>query len=289
MQIGFAGLGRMGYPMAANLVAAGHSVFAFDPAASDIPDGVRLVEPAELARGPVSISMLPNGPTTRQLVSDGLCDAPADHLHVVMGTVGPDVVRDLAERSAAQIIDAPVSGSVAMAQSAAITTMVGASAQQFAIIQPILAAMTAAQFHAGPVGAGSIAKLAVNTVLAGLSEAIAEGLLIAEHGGLDLDSFYDILSAGAVGAPYVGYKRDAFLSPSTTPVAAPVSLIQKDLTLALELADRHGLDLPGARAANDVLTDAVSTGFASADMAEVLTVLKHKVAATSANLVDAHV
>ncbi|MFI9408565.1 NAD(P)-dependent oxidoreductase [Nocardia gamkensis] len=275
MLIGFAGLGRMGRPMAEHLASAGHAVHAFDPMADTAPGSVRLVgNPVALADTEISISMLPDGVVTRALVTDSLRAAAPGHLHIVMGTVGPQVVHELAALPWIEVIDAPVSGSVAMAEAATITTMVGASPEQYERVRPLLAAMTAAQFHAGPAGAGSTAKLAVNTVLAGLSQAVAEGILLAQAAGLDPATFYGVLAASAAGAPYVGYKRQAYLAPDTTPVAAPVALIRKDLGLALELAHRHRLTLPGSEAAFAVLDDAVDAGLAEADMAEVLTTLR---------------
>ncbi|SDW98318.1 3-hydroxyisobutyrate dehydrogenase [Arthrobacter sp. cf158] len=275
MLIGFAGLGRMGLPMATHLAEAGHSVLAFDPVLQTAPLGLTLVGSAnELAQAPLTISMLPDGPSTMDLLFSGLESAGSEHLHVVMGTVGPALVRELALASPVAVIDAPVSGSVSMAEAATLTTMVGGSEEQFALIQPILAEMTAAQFHTGPAGSGSAAKLAVNAVLAGLSQAVAEGLLIAEAGDLDPKAFYTVLRNSAAGAPYVDYKEEAFLSPETAGVAAPVSLIRKDLGLALDLARSRHLSLPGAEAAYGVLQDAMAEGLGDKDMAQVLAAVR---------------
>ncbi|RKT55597.1 NAD(P)-dependent oxidoreductase [Saccharothrix australiensis] len=275
MLIGFAGLGRMGRPMAANLTRAGHTVLAYDPYADGAPEGVTLLGSATgLVDAPLTISMLPDGATTRHLVVNGLAAAAQGHLHVVMGTVAPELVRELAGTAPVDVVDAPVSGSVSMAGTAAITTMVGGTAEQFERVRPVLRAMTSAQFHAGPVGSGSVAKLAVNAVLATLNQGVAEGLLVAEAGGLDPKVFYDVLRTSAAGAPYVGYKETAYLSPETAGVAAPVSLIRKDLGLALDLVRAKRLDLPGVRAARTVLDDATAAGLGEADMARVLTVLR---------------
>jgi 3-hydroxyisobutyrate dehydrogenase-like beta-hydroxyacid dehydrogenase len=273
--IGFAGLGRMGRPMAHNLARAGHTVLAHDPVIASAPEEVTVVgSAAELAEAPLTISMLPDGTTTRHLVLGELSGAGPDHLHIVMGTVGPEIVRELARAGRVDIVDAPVSGSVGLAESAAITTMGGGTPEQFERVRPVLAAMTSAQFHTGPVGSGSAAKLAVNAVLAALSQAVAEGLLIAEAGDLDSKVFYDVLRSSAAGAPYVGYKEEAFLSPDSAGVAAPVSLIRKDLGLALELAHRHRLSLPGSEAAYAVLDAATEAGLGEKDMAQVITALR---------------
>lgn len=278
MLIGFAGLGRMGGPMAAHLARAGHTVLGFDPVAAP-PDGVRAIGSAgELAGAALSISMLPDAAATRDLLVDDLLPAVAPgHVHVVMGTVGPDAVRSLAAAAdgrGAVVVDAPVSGSVAHAGSAQLTTMVGGTAEQFAHVRPVLAAMTRLQHHTGPVGSGQAAKLAVNAVLAALNHAMAEAVLLAEAGGLDAGVFYDVLRTSAAGAPYVEYKREAFLAPDAAGVAAPVSLIRKDVRLALDLAAAHDLQLPVAESVAAGLDGAAAAGLAEQDMARVLTALR---------------
>jgi len=199
-------------------------------------------------------------------------------VHVVMGTVGAAAVRALADEARAAgvaLVDAPVSGSVSMAETATITAMVGAEPEVFAAVRPLLAAMTRAQFHTGPAGSGSAAKLAVNLALASLNQAVAEALVVARADGLDPEVFYDVLQASAVAAPYVSYKRETFLRPESADVAFPVSLLQKDVGLGLELAREHHLDLPVATTVGRVLENARRAGLADRDMAEVLLLLRN--------------
>jgi hypothetical protein len=152
--------------------------------------------------------------------------------------------------------------------------MVGAEPDVFDAVRPVLAAMTRLQFHTGPVGSGSAAKLAVNLALASLNQAIAESLAVAAADGLDPAVFYHVLEASAVAAPYVSYKRATFVSPETAEVAFPVSLLQKDVGLGLELASEHNLDLPVATTVGRVLEQARAAGLAERDMAEVLRLLQ---------------
>ena len=84
-------------------------------------------------------------------------------------------------------------------------------------------------FHVGPLGTGAAMKLAVNTVIFGLNEALAEGLVLAEAAGIDRALAYDVIAASAAGAPFVGYKRAAFVDPDATPVAFALDLAAKDL------------------------------------------------------------
>ena len=90
-------------------------------------------------------------------------------------------------------------------------------------------------------------KLAVNTLIFGLNQAVAEGLSLAEAAGIDGPAAYDVLTASAVGAPLVAYKRAAFLEPETTPVAFSLDLAAKDLRLIAALAEAVGVrHAPGA-------------------------------------------
>ena len=215
IDVGFAGLGRMGRPMARHLAAAGHRVVAYDPAvhADAVPTdlataGVRVTDdPRRLGRAEVSLSMLPDAAATEALLfgEHGLLGGcGASHVHVVMGTVGPAAVRALAEKTRAAgvaLVDAPRVRQRQPGRGGEITAMVGAEPAVFEAVRPVLAAMTRAQFRTGPVGSGSAAKLAVNLALASLNQAIAEALAVATADGLDPAVFYDVLEASAVSAP----------------------------------------------------------------------------------------
>jgi len=96
------------------------------------------------------------------------------------------------------------------------------------------------------LGSGAAMKLAVNTVIFGLNEAVAEGLVLAETAGIDRGVAYDVIAESAAGAPYVGYKRASFIDPDTTPIAFALDLADKDLRLIGELAGRLGVSMPQA-------------------------------------------
>jgi 3-hydroxyisobutyrate dehydrogenase-like beta-hydroxyacid dehydrogenase len=270
--------------MARHLAEGGHQVVAYDPAVpsdavpADLRDaGVEVTDDVtRLADTDVSLSMLPDAAATESLLfgDRGLVGrSRPSHVHVVMGTVGPGAVRALAEKArpmGVEVIDAPVTGSVSNAEAGTIAAMVGAPAEVFARVRPVLDAMTRAQFHTGPAGSGSAAKLAVNLALAALNQAVAEAIVVATADGLDPAVFYDVLESSAVAAPYVSYKREAFLSPETAGVAFPLSLLLKDVGLGLELAREHDVDLPIATTVGRGLEAAREAGLSDRDMAEVL-------------------
>jgi 3-hydroxyisobutyrate dehydrogenase-like beta-hydroxyacid dehydrogenase len=124
--------------------------------------------------------------------------------------------------------------------------MVGGEAADLERARPALEPLAKAIFHLGPLGSGAAMKLAVNTVIFALNEAVAEAIVLAESAGVDLPTAYDVLTASAVGAPFVAYKRDAFLEPETTAPAFALRLAEKDLGLILGFAAASGVPMPQA-------------------------------------------
>jgi 3-hydroxyisobutyrate dehydrogenase/2-hydroxy-3-oxopropionate reductase len=167
------------------------------------------------------------------------------------------------------VLDAPVSGSVALAESGTLTLMVGGEADDLERARPVLEAYGATIFHIGPLGSGAAMKLAVNTVIFGLNEALAEGLVLAERAGIPREKAYDVLAASAIGAPFVGYKRAAFLDPDGTPVAFAADLAAKDLRLIAELADVVDLPLPQTTTNLAVIDAVIAAGDGGRDFSTV--------------------
>ncbi|HET9968146.1 MAG TPA: NAD(P)-dependent oxidoreductase [Streptosporangiaceae bacterium] len=282
LSVGFAGLGHMGLPMATRLADQGLTLTVWNRtpgraaplAGRGVPVAGSL---AELAAGSdVLITMLADGQAAREVWSRLLPACPPGCTGVDMSTIGPSAARELAAEAArhgADFLDAPVSGSTALAEAGTLTTMVGGPAQAFERVRPVLAALTARQLHLGPAGAGAAMKLAVNIMIAATNQAVAEALALAADAGITAASAYDTLAASAVSSPFLGYKRDAYLADEA-PVAFTAALMAKDLELALGLAGRAGLSLPVATAARRSLDDACAAGFADADFSCVTRLLR---------------
>ena len=181
---------------------------------------------------------------------DGLiAGAKPGSVLVDLSTVGPDTIRSFdAEARAAGVglLDAPVSGSVATAESGQLTLMVGGEAGDLERGRPALEPLAKTIVHVGPLGSGAAMKLAVNTVIFGLNEAVAEGLVLAETAGIDRGVAYGVIAESAAGAPFVGYKRASFLEPDAAPTAFALDLADKDLRLIAALAGRLGVPMPQA-------------------------------------------
>ncbi len=281
----------MGLPMARNLLRAGFPLIVWnrtpDRCAGLVQEGATAVdEPLGLAAADVIVTMLADGSVVRSvLLESGLFDGlDAGTVVLEMSTIGPTAARELAgeaQRRGAQLVDAPVSGSVSVAEAAQLFAMAGGDRDAYTVAAPVLDALTKGHVLLGPSGAGAAMKLAVNSMIAVTNEAIAETIVFAERFGIDAERAYDVLAGGALASPFVLYKRGAFLRPEEEPVAFTTALMLKDVTLALELAGELGVPLPAAAAARAILDESVHAGLAEADMAYVLELLRNDASAGS--------
>jgi 3-hydroxyisobutyrate dehydrogenase/2-hydroxy-3-oxopropionate reductase len=232
--------------------------------------------PAEAASlADVSMTMLADDEAVRTVFAgdDGLLEgARPGAVLVDLSTVAPNTIRgfEAAARTAGiGLLDSPVSGSVAFAETGQLVLMVGGSSADLERARPALEPLAKSIVHIGPLGAGAAMKLAVNTVIFGLNEAVAEGLVLAEAAGIDRELAYDVIAASAAGAPYVGYKRPAFVEPDGTPVAFALDLAEKDLRLITELAALLGVAMPQATTNLELVRAASSAGRGGRDLSTV--------------------
>jgi 3-hydroxyisobutyrate dehydrogenase-like beta-hydroxyacid dehydrogenase len=260
------GTGRMGTAMARSLARGGTDLVLFNRTperCTVLADqlGARVVAtPREAsAAAEVSISMLADQPAVESVWTgeDGLlAGARPGSVLVDMSTVPPEVIRAFepaAQGRKAGILDAPVSGSVPLAETGKLTIMVGGEAATLEQVRPIFERLATRVVHIGPLGSGAAMKLAVNTLIFALNQGLGEALVLAEAAGIDRSAAYDFFTTSAAGAPYVGYKRDAFVEPDTTSVAFSLGLAAKDLGLILDLAERLGVPMPQARGNLDLV------------------------------------
>ena len=276
------GTGRMGGAMARAIAAAGHDVVLqnrtrerCDPIAEAI--GARIVDtPAEAAAAAdITITMLADDAAVSAVYTgpDGLVEgAHEGGVLIDMSTVLPATIRSVEAAirgTGSGLLDAPVSGSVTLAQNGQLTLMVGGEAADLERARPVLDAVAKTIFHLGPLGSGAAMKLAVNVVIFGLNGALAEGLALAEASGVDRALAYDIIAAGAAGAPYVGYKRAQFLDPDGSPVAFSLALTEKDLRLITETATAVGQPLPQTAVNRELVRAAAASLGADRDFASI--------------------
>lgn len=289
MDVAFLGLGTMGSRMAANLASAGHRLRVYNRTAAKTEDFVAAHEavlaptPAAAAAGAEAIvTMVADAAAIRDLYEgeDGVVAALSPgQLCIDMSTIAPSDVSDLAAQAAtrgASFVDAPVSGSVALAESASLTIMAGGDADDVERARPLFEAMGSKVYHVGGGGSGATIKLAVNSIIYGLSEALSEALVAAEKAGIERQTAYDIFANSAIAAPFVHYRREAFEHPGEVPVAFRMVLAKKDLLLALALAEQLGADMAQARVNLEVIEAAIAAGYGDHDMSAVAEYLRKR-------------
>ncbi|GAA2064993.1 3-hydroxyisobutyrate dehydrogenase [Williamsia deligens] len=263
--IAFLGLGNMGGPMAANLVAAGHTVHGYDP----VPEAVARAREAgvtvessvaDAARGAdVVVTMLPNGALVSSCYDEILGVVGPGTLLIDSSTISVDDARAVNARAADAgllQVDAPVSGGVKGATAGTLAFMVGGTAEAFAAAQPVLEPMAGKVIHCGDTGSGQAAKVCNNMILAAQQIVVGEAFVLAEKLGLSAQSLFDVVT-GATG--------NCWAVHTNCPVPGPVpgspssndfrpgfaaALMDKDLGLAMAAVESTGARAPiGAHAA----------------------------------------
>jgi len=282
--IGFVGLGRMGGNMAARLLAAGYAVYGEElhrEAAQHLVDeGLRWRDtPRELAEAvDIVFTSVPNDQALEDVASgpDGiLAGLAAGKTWVDVSTASPQASIDLAERVRAQgatMLDAPVSGSVPQVQAGTLTIMVGGDEDAFRRVEPILRELGTPEYI-GANGQGLAVKLAINLSLAVQMLAFAEGLLLAERSGVDPQRALDVMTESAIGSPMLKARAAIVLDPPDE-AWFDMTLMQKDVELALDAARRLEIPVPTAERADEMLKQARSLGYERRDIAAFFQLLE---------------
>jgi 3-hydroxyisobutyrate dehydrogenase-like beta-hydroxyacid dehydrogenase len=269
----------MGSAMARRVAGAGHGLTvwnrsgaAADALVSSVPGARAAGTAAEAVRGcDVVLSMLADGAATCAVLldKDVLGALPRGGVVCDLATSGVAAAGELGAVLAdagVPFVDAPVSGSVPAVEAGTLLVMAGGDPAAIAVAEPVLAAFASRVVRVGDVAAGQAMKLAVNLVVHDLNAALSEALILAEHAGITRETAYDVLADSVVAAPYVRYKRAAFLDPAT-PVAMSLDLVRKDLRLIAELAADVGVAIAVTTAAEVVVDAACEAGHGSEDMA----------------------
>lgn len=287
-QVAFVGLGNMGGPMAANLLAAGFELQVFDlseeACASAAAAGAAVAPSAGAAvqGADFVISMLPAGKHVAGLYlgAEGLLARLDDHAVVLdCSTIDAGTAREVGEAAAARgigFLDAPVSGGVAAAQAGTLAFMCGGEERAFAAAQPVLDVMGRASFHAGPAGAGQVAKACNNMLLAIHMLGTCEALAMGEKHGLDPARLSEIMLASSgrnwsleVYNPWPGVMEASPASNEYRP-GFMVDLMAKDLGLALDVASAAGIDNAMGQLAASLFGGHQEAGNGSRDFSSVL-------------------
>jgi 3-hydroxyisobutyrate dehydrogenase-like beta-hydroxyacid dehydrogenase len=283
-EAGFVGLGLMGAPMAANLLAAGWAVRAWNrsPAALEAFEalgGSRVTAVAGLRDQPVIVFMLPDlsdiEDASAGLLASWAQEPPAPGtVIVVMSSVSPALVKEFGERVAgasggnAVVVDAPVSGGTKGALDGTLAIMAGASEDEFRRLLPLFNAMGGTVRRLGELGAGSLAKACNQLIVGTTTAALAEAAELAERSGLDVPALYEVLAGGLAGSRVLDIVGPRLAAKDYEPTG-PAKFMHKDLTFVLESAAAAAVATPMAAAGVQLYAALLRQGLGDQDLAAV--------------------
>jgi 3-hydroxyisobutyrate dehydrogenase-like beta-hydroxyacid dehydrogenase len=282
--LGFIGLGVMGGQMVERLMNHGHTVTGYNRTRAKaqwlIDKGMKWSgTPRDVCEAAdVTLSMVTNSAALQQIAEgpDGmLAGLSAGKVLIDMSTVSPAVSKALAEKvraKGADMVDAPVSGSVITLQQGKLSVMVGGSKETFERVKPVLLDVGPKVTHVGENGLALVMKIATNLSLAVQMLAFSEGVLLAEKSGIAREVAVDVLTHSAIASPMVQY-RGPFALQMPDEAWFNVNMMEKDMLLALELGRQVDVPLPTTAVATQMLTAARAMGLQEQDFAIVFQVL----------------
>jgi 3-hydroxyisobutyrate dehydrogenase-like beta-hydroxyacid dehydrogenase len=283
-KLGFVGLGVMGSQMVNRLLGKGHVVTGHNRTRSKaqwlIERGMRWADSPRAAAvaADVTFAMVTNS-AALEAITDGpdgiLAGLGPSKIFVDMSTVSPAVSRSLAGKvreKNADMVDAPVSGSVITLQEGKLSVMVGGRPETFERVKPLLQDIGPKVTYVGENGLALSMKIAVNISLATQMLAFSEGVLLAEKSGIPRKTAVEVLTHSAVASPMIQY-RGPFVLQQPEEAWFDVNMMQKDMLLALEMGRRLDVPLPTSALSNEFLTAARGMGMAKKDFAVMFDVL----------------
>ncbi|MEW4457721.1 NAD(P)-dependent oxidoreductase [Roseibium algicola] len=283
MRVGFAGLGRMGVRMAANLAATGMDVSVWNRTAGTAQafaaahNAFSAANPKDLAeRSDVVITMLADDAAAEAvyLGPEGLLEATGgSRVLAEMGTISVPMAERLAlsaREKGRRFVDAPVSGATQAAADAKLLIMAGAEATDAPDLARLFEILGRKTVWLGKFGAGAAMKLGVNMLIHGLNQTLSEALTLTTAAGIPKEHAYEVMENSAAAAPVLAYRKGLYLDETAHDVSFTVALARKDVGLALELASTCGVIMPQAELNHAVLKAAGSAGYDDRDMASIL-------------------
>jgi 3-hydroxyisobutyrate dehydrogenase-like beta-hydroxyacid dehydrogenase len=282
--LGFVGLGVMGSQMVSRLLDKGHTVTGYNRTRAKaqwlVDKGMKWADSprAAAAAADVTFAMVTNAAAIAA-VTDGpdgiIAGLGPGKLFIDMSTVSPEVSRATAGKvraKGADMVDAPVSGSVITLQQGKLSVMVGGKKETYEKVQPLLLDIGPKVTHVGDNGLALAMKIAVNLSLAVQMMAFSEGVLLAEKSGIPRQVAVDVLTHSAVASPMIQY-RGPFILQQPDQAWFDCNMMQKDMLLALDLGRQLKVPLPTTAISNDFLTAARGMGWEKKDFAVVFDVL----------------
>jgi 3-hydroxyisobutyrate dehydrogenase-like beta-hydroxyacid dehydrogenase len=305
LRIGLAGLGRMGVPMAERLLAAGHELVVWNRTGAKAEEfatraasgeggatasgegggaasgAVKVAEsPAELlAEGGLCLTVLADDAALEEVAGDALSGAGGSGAGEVGGGTLVDLstvsapasqrVAQAAERAGVAYLRAPVSGNPGVVRAGNLAIVVSGPRDVYEQTKPILEAIGPHLFHVGEAEEARIAKLALNLMIAGTAELMAEAIVLGEAHGLDPKDLLEVMGGSAVGSPFVKYKTEPLLKGDYS-ATFTTEMMLKDAGLIRQAAGERGLDLPVGGLLETLLRATVDAGHGDEDFMALL-------------------
>jgi 3-hydroxyisobutyrate dehydrogenase-like beta-hydroxyacid dehydrogenase len=282
--LGFVGLGVMGGELVNRLISKGHTVTGHNRTKAKaewlIKAGMRWVDTPRAVAQSVDIifSMVTNSAALEAIVEgpDGiLAGLKPGQIYVDISTVSPEYSRQVAAKvraKGADMLEAPVSGSVITLQQGNLSVMVGGRKETFEKVKPVLLDIGPKVTYVGDNGLALVLKVASNLSLAVQMLAFSEGVLLAEKSGISREIAVEVLTNSAIASPMIKY-RGPFVLKLPAEAWFNVNMMQKDMLLALELGRKLNVPMPTTAISNEFLTAARGIGLVEQDFAVVFDVL----------------
>ena len=282
--LGFVGLGVMGGRVAKRLLDAGHTVTGYNRTKTKaqwlVDAGVKWADsPRAVAQAVDIVFSMVTNTEALQAVARGdagiLAGLGRGKMYVDMSTISPTASRELAQEVAAKgacMLDAPVSGSVSTLEEGKLSIMVGGEKDVFEKAKPILLDIGPKVTYVGENGLAVTMKIATNLSLAVQMLAFSEGVLLAEKSGIPRETAVEVLLNSVIASPMIKY-RGPFVLNMPAEAWFDMRMMQKDMTLALELGRQKQVPLPTTAVTNELLTAGRGMGLMEKDFAAVFQVL----------------
>jgi 3-hydroxyisobutyrate dehydrogenase-like beta-hydroxyacid dehydrogenase len=285
-KLGFLGLGIMGYPMARNLIRAGHDVALWSHSAGKATKlaseagGKACESPRQVAEQSDCMFLCVGDTTMSEQVTvgpNGIIDSAKPGSVVAdASTISPEASRHIREKLAAkgiQFLDAPCTGSKPGAEKATLTFMIGGEREVFEKTKPYFEAMGKQFYYCGGSGKGLQAKLTQNLILANIMQAFNEGMVLSTKGGIDPKLMLEILDNSAAKSGLISFKAPYVMRRDFT-TNFSTKWMHKDISLALETAEALGVPLPLTGLTQQMFRAAIAMGYGDDDMCSTVRVME---------------
>ena len=288
MEVAIAGLGRMGMPIAERILAAGHSLTAYNRTPGKVESlvgrGAKAAgAPGELLReAEVCVTVLADDAALEEVVSapDGiLAGARPDTVLVDMSTVSVAAsgrVAAAADQKGVHFLRAPVSGNPSVVRAGNLTVIVSGPSEPFERVAPLLREIGPNVYYVGDAEQARVVKLTLQVLIAGTTELLSEALVLGEAGGVSREKLLEVMGNSAVGSPFIRYKTEGLIRDDYT-ATFTTSMMKKDLELVLGLGHELGIPLPVTDELGRLVQEAIEAGHGDLDLTSLFLQLRNRV------------